>query len=506
MQNESRLSKWATFLLIVLTGPLYGGDPFIAGESPSFQCVLDSISHEFAPLKHRYRLTGRCATVSSKGTVSYEAWANPISWEASTEWDEETHEVGEQIKTGDGREGRLEAICPADPVILEGDCTGVKATGNIYQSNGFNYHLSSVLISRTVVPEAYKSTLRQQLQTAFPSPKIGSPIADYFYGQAFRDGSGDFNIPVYVSLPYQADLEVTIQSWMPDQTGQSGSWKERQENIAFTAMQKTEYGDAVAYAGRLSVALAPGKHRVFARAVASDRWSSGASETVVFWVMDEMALSEAVRAQSKHRQFPKLDRSAVKMAAKQDTVGDLTAAAFRAPVKSGAVEYSGESRQPIADISRLVVVPSSMPVAPASKDSMRPAAVAPGLVVDRIAQKEGSSTPGQPVDLRVVFRNAGTTTSDPNSRYSVSCKVQRGGNRCPVAEGVYSMAVAIEPGSRHSVKLTGSMAEAGTYLVTVAVPVGEKGASATSSQLQHIVEVASSMRSITSEAVKRQRE
>jgi len=98
-----------------------------------------------------------------------------------------------------------------------------------------------------------------------------------------------------------------------------------------------------------------------------------------------------------------------------------------------------------------------------------------GIFVVRIEQITESLRAGQSVDLLGWLENRGAATSAAGLKYSVVCEVLAGDGECPLKDAAHTVDAQIEPGAMHAVKLTGSVAAAGTYAVTLAAPLPEKG-------------------------------
>jgi hypothetical protein len=138
-----------------------------------------------------------------------------------------------------------------------------------------------------------------------------------------------------------------------------------------------------------------------------------------------------------------------------------------------------------------------------SRREISRARVATGVVVAGIEQPADSLQAGQPVDLEVWLKNMGAVKSDAGLKYSVVCEVMAGGGECPFKDAAYTVDAQIDPGARFAVKLTGSIATAGTYAITVAAPLPEKGEPFTGNSVTKTLEVVKGKIPIKRTAVKR---
>jgi hypothetical protein len=138
-----------------------------------------------------------------------------------------------------------------------------------------------------------------------------------------------------------------------------------------------------------------------------------------------------------------------------------------------------------------------------SRREISKARVATGVVVASIEQPADSLQAGQPVDLKVWLKNMGAVKSDAGLKYSVVCEVRAGDGECPFKDAAYTVNTPIDPGARHAVKLSGSVAGAGTYAITVAAPLPEKGEPFTGNSVTKTLEVVTGKIPIKRTAVKR---
>ncbi len=138
-----------------------------------------------------------------------------------------------------------------------------------------------------------------------------------------------------------------------------------------------------------------------------------------------------------------------------------------------------------------------------SKNEMSRARVATGVVVASIEQLTDPLKAGQPIDLKVWLKNMGTVKSDAGLKYSVVCKVRAGGGECPFKDAAYTVNTPIDPDARHAVKLSGSAAGAGTYAITVAAPLPEKGEPFSGNSVTRTIEVEPAGPAIERPAIKR---
>lgn len=138
-----------------------------------------------------------------------------------------------------------------------------------------------------------------------------------------------------------------------------------------------------------------------------------------------------------------------------------------------------------------------------SRREISRARVATGVVVASIEQPADSLQAGQPVDLKVWLKNMGAVKSDAGLKYSVVCEVVAGEGECPFEDAAYSVDAQIDPGARFAVKLTGSIATAGTYAITVAAPLPEKGEPFTGNSVTKTLEVVTGKIPIKRTAVRR---
>lgn len=252
----------------------YVGDPFTEGLS----CEISAISHQFAPAHHTYTLFGECH--QNDGT-----WGIKID----VEWFGKDKRVHERILIGKYG-GELWATCPADPVIDDGECSDVSYSG-IYDVNS-TPHVSPVLQSRRYVSDLQKSQIRDVLADAFPAPSIDHPLNNYIYSDPFREAPGEYEIPIFVTMPYAADVVVTVKKLgvhgfeVPEPI-------QRHHEIA-NHLSSEALGGGQIYAYRDAYSLPGGKYRLDAWAQEGTYWRSD-SRYVIFVIADKESMQQELK-------------------------------------------------------------------------------------------------------------------------------------------------------------------------------------------------------------------
>lgn len=228
------------------------GDPFYSGPGVvSYE--VTSVLPSFKENQHDYTISGKCLIAGADPKTKD---APPVTYHFTivTKWSEIGKTVVENISVVAEPwffpigPGELTAKCPADPVIYGGDCSDVHFSG-VYGK----YGVPTQLLSRNLLSEAQKATLRGKVET----PKIEHPLANHIYGDQFRLNEFTFRVPLFITQKTPLNVQVNLQQ-------QAGAEKPFQSNfvIPFTELSSAPYGGTTIYAVSRNLDLGPGTYKI----------------------------------------------------------------------------------------------------------------------------------------------------------------------------------------------------------------------------------------------------
>ena len=154
--------------------------------------------------------------------------------------------------------------------------------------------LKPILQSREFVSDDQKSQIRTALVAAFPAPSIDAPLNDYLYGDQFRKAPGEYEIPIFVTMPYSADMVATVNRIVIDKNGFTVPEQVQRHHEIANSLSSAAYVGTQIYAYRDAFRLPGGKYRLYAWAQAGTHWQSDASY-VDFFVTDKEAMRQGLQ-------------------------------------------------------------------------------------------------------------------------------------------------------------------------------------------------------------------
>lgn len=253
------------------------------------ECTLDQIAPKFEPGYNTYEISGRCfyfVAGTILGPTDLDI-VKPIAITVSWGDAKSTHNVRECFKLdNDNYHGCLFAYCPTDPVLFDDNCSNVSIEGSYGAVLSDTKTIPKRLLAREYITSGQRAALKSTLAAAsHPTPTIGSPLNEYFYGDQFRSGPGAYRIPAHVTIPYRASLRFELKKIVSD-----GPGKGHMEDVAVNVIDardllKSPYGDGYIFAANKSYELPHGKYALYASAHRGN-WKSDLS-VVNFFVVDK---------------------------------------------------------------------------------------------------------------------------------------------------------------------------------------------------------------------------
>ncbi len=245
------------------------GDNFTPGSPVSIQ----SITQDFYADRTEYRITGRV-------TGRFSGGPEVKIFQTTVIWFPETKSVQEETTViGSGETGSLMARCPTDPVIYSDHCTGASFNG-IYADPVLE-NIKGQLISRNILTEEQKASLRSQSEAAFPPPVILKPTPNEVYGDAYRS-TGDkskFRVPVILMTQYEADINLEIKKYASSSF--SGSVQSTMMGFKSESAETGPNGTVF----QPQIELEPGFYKIIASVVGVESAPVKSSEQVQFSVL-----------------------------------------------------------------------------------------------------------------------------------------------------------------------------------------------------------------------------
>ena len=235
------------------------------------QITVTSIEDHFTPNETRYVINANIEFFNPEPNDSFPAGVfGSATIETTVIWDPKSKIVRErteilsyymEVELAESISkwptiGDLTAECPADPVIFEGDCTKAQPTG-LYNDTGKLKNIRGWLISRNILTEEQKASLRHRLEITLAPPSILKPIPNEIFGVNYRKSENEYQIPVFVTLLYEAPIKLDIKKIS---SGPKQSLPDQKILFPSTDGNITPYG--IYY--ELNLLLAEGKYEITA--------------------------------------------------------------------------------------------------------------------------------------------------------------------------------------------------------------------------------------------------